>query len=296
MQKMSDRTLVRGPPHPFRLLGFPTRDSSPCPWLAAGCELTKTAGNSKKGERIMKRTRADHLAEWEGLLAALTARAAEVPQLDVSRRKLEQLANQFRDLLPRHKELTASKQELSLQLEQLTQEARQVATVLKVSLKDHFGRRNERLLEFGITPFRGFARKKGEPTAASRKTTAQSLTPPSNVSSSRTTPRGAGLRPAGFPSGAWHNSKSIRRLRQVRNEKGTALRGPRHLPISRRPRARGDLSRPSRGLLCRAVDGRGLCAPGPSTQGVRAPNGRRLTPSLPEPLSAEHECDNARAA
>jgi len=131
----------------------------------------------------MKRTRADHLAEWEALLAALTARAAEVPHLEVSRQKLEQLATQYRDLLPRHKELTASKQELSQQLGQLSDEARKVATVLKVSLKDHLGRRSERLLEFGITPFRSTSRKQGEPTAASRSTpSAQTLTPPSNVS------------------------------------------------------------------------------------------------------------------
>jgi hypothetical protein len=130
----------------------------------------------------MKRTRADHLVEWEALVAALTARAAEVPQLEASRRKLEQLVAQYREVLPRHKELTASKQELSQQLEQLSNEARKVATVLKVSVKEHFGSRSERLLEFGIPPFRGLSRKKGDPEAASRKSTAQTLTPPSPVS------------------------------------------------------------------------------------------------------------------
>jgi hypothetical protein len=51
--------------------------------------------------------------------------------------------------------LTASRQDLSQQMKTLILEGQRVMAVLRVSLKDHYGPRSEKLAEFGLQPFRG---------------------------------------------------------------------------------------------------------------------------------------------
>jgi hypothetical protein len=133
---------------------------------------------------MTKRTRADHVTEWESLVASLTARAAEVPELEVSRTKLNALAAEFRSIVPRQKELTASKQELSKRLAAITTEGREIATVLRVALKASYGKTSERLAEFGIPTFRGVTKKKSGPTQGEAPSTPTPATPPSPSSGS----------------------------------------------------------------------------------------------------------------
>jgi hypothetical protein len=48
----------------------------------------------------------------------------------------------------------ASKQQASQQLTSLMLECQRLATVLRFSLKQHYGPRSEKLTEFGLQPFR----------------------------------------------------------------------------------------------------------------------------------------------
>ena len=51
--------------------------------------------------------------------------------------------------------LAASKQDISRRLQSVLIEAQRLATVLRFALKEHYGPDSEKLVEFGIQPFRG---------------------------------------------------------------------------------------------------------------------------------------------
>ena len=114
---------------------------------------------------------ADHSKEWEDLTASLAANATEVPHLEAQRTNLEKLLAEFRDLTLQQSALQASKQKVSQRLLAVVDEGKNLATVLRVTLKQHYGRRSEDLVKFGLQPFRGFTRKvspvKPEPPASS---------------------------------------------------------------------------------------------------------------------------------
>jgi hypothetical protein len=116
-----------------------------------------------------RRRYADHSKEWEDLTASLAANAAEVPHLEAQRVNLEKLLAEFRDLTLQQAALQANKQKISQRLQTVVDEGMRLATVLRVTLKQHYGRRSEDLVKFGLKPFRGFTRKvspaKPEPPA-----------------------------------------------------------------------------------------------------------------------------------
>lgn len=130
-------------------------------------EPTSTPPTAKP-PRASKRY-SDHSKEWEDLTASLAANAAEVPHLEPQRVSLEKLLAEFRDLTLQQAAFQASKQKVSLRLQAVVDEGKNLATVLRMSLKQHYGRRSEDLLKFGLQPFRGIVRKaspiKPEPPA-----------------------------------------------------------------------------------------------------------------------------------
>lgn len=108
-------------------------------------------------------TYAGMLGDWQRLLAYLAAHSAELPHLDVSRGKLDGLLNQVEAVTKRQALLNAGKQEASRQLKTLMTDGQRLATLLRSSLKEHYGVRSEKLLEFGLQPFRGRKTKPTEP-------------------------------------------------------------------------------------------------------------------------------------
>jgi hypothetical protein len=99
------------------------------------------------------------LGEWQRLLTALQVNQAELPELENQMAQFDTLVGQAEDLFQSQAALSASKQEVSQQLVDLTAECRRLATVLRFSLKQHYGPRSEKLTEFGLQPFRGRTRK-----------------------------------------------------------------------------------------------------------------------------------------
>jgi hypothetical protein len=102
---------------------------------------------------------ADHSKEWEDLTASMAANAAEVPHLEAQRVSLEKMLAEFRDLTLQQAAFQANKQKVSQRLQAVVDQGQKLATVLRVSLKQHYGRRSEDLVKFGMQPFRGFTRK-----------------------------------------------------------------------------------------------------------------------------------------
>jgi TolA-binding protein len=69
--------------------------------------------------------------------------------------KLAGLVVQAGDIAKRQSSLVAEKQEVSKQLRAVINEIRRLSTVIRLSLKEHYGIRSEKLAEFGVQPFRG---------------------------------------------------------------------------------------------------------------------------------------------
>jgi hypothetical protein len=108
-------------------------------------------------------TRSGRLGEWQRLKTALQVNQEDLPELENQRAQFETLVGQAQDLFQSQAALAASKQETSQQLVDLMSECRRLATVLRFSLKQHYGPRSEKLTEFGLQPFRGRTRKPSTP-------------------------------------------------------------------------------------------------------------------------------------
>ncbi len=104
-------------------------------------------------------TYAGQRGDWQGLLDRFAANAEELSYLEVNRLKLQNLLTRAQELSTQQAALTAAKQELSLLVKDVMAEGGRVATVLRQSLKTHYGVRAEKLAEFGVKPFRGRSRK-----------------------------------------------------------------------------------------------------------------------------------------
>ncbi len=97
----------------------------------------------------------DHLSYWQQLLTALADNEGNLPQLTIQREKLEGLLAQALAQVNTQAIHTAAKQLASNELATLIDQGGKLATVLRTSLREHYGSRSEKLTEFRIQPFRG---------------------------------------------------------------------------------------------------------------------------------------------
>ena len=106
------------------------------------------------------------VTDWDQSASAAEANAAELPHLEAPRVKLQGLATQVRGLLVEQSSLAAAKQDVTRQLEKALRQGQSLADFIRTGAREHFGPTSEKLVEFGMVPFRGRSRKKGsEPTA-----------------------------------------------------------------------------------------------------------------------------------
>jgi hypothetical protein len=92
---------------------------------------------------------------WERLIERVAANAPELAHLEVSRAKLEALMTQARQTAAAQAAQVAAKQQASQTMKTTIAEGERLATVLLVSVKEHYGPRSEKVAEFGLKPFRG---------------------------------------------------------------------------------------------------------------------------------------------
>jgi hypothetical protein len=100
---------------------------------------------------------------WKNLSTSLAANSADLPHLEGHRTLLVDVLSRTEGLTTQRAALTASKQEVSQQLEKLMGEGRKLATFLRVGVKQHYGNRAEKLIEFGLRPLR--TRRKADAVA-----------------------------------------------------------------------------------------------------------------------------------
>jgi hypothetical protein len=96
----------------------------------------------------------DVITDWEQTNVSVAANINEVPHLEAPRAKLQTTLEEVRSLLTQQDLHAAAKQQVSQRLRILLADGRKLATFLRTGIKEHFGNRNEKLVEFGIQPFR----------------------------------------------------------------------------------------------------------------------------------------------
>ncbi len=97
---------------------------------------------------------------WAQVAAGVIANEAEVPQLLGGFSRLEVLINLMRSLSVQFATLRASKQEMAQQIKAVLREGDALADFLKTGARAHYGSDSEKLVEFGVQPFRGRPKKK----------------------------------------------------------------------------------------------------------------------------------------
>ena len=97
---------------------------------------------------------------WAQAVAGVLANEAQVPQLLGALPRLELLINLIRSLSVQFAASRASKQEMAQQIKAVLREGDALADFLKTGARAHYGSDSEKLVEFGVQPFRGRAKKK----------------------------------------------------------------------------------------------------------------------------------------
>ena len=91
---------------------------------------------------------------WERLLASMEANGKDFPQLETYRAQLAAMLKTAREAASHQAAMAASKQEASQLLQSMLVEGRKMATFLRLAVKRQYGDRSEKLVEFGLQPFR----------------------------------------------------------------------------------------------------------------------------------------------
>jgi hypothetical protein len=107
----------------------------------------------------IKETYAGQTKEWEGMIRSLAANISTLPQLEGARAKLEGLLGSFRELAAQQAVHQANKQETSKQIQAVVRDGKRTASMVRAVLKEHYGNDSEKLVEFGVQPFRARIRK-----------------------------------------------------------------------------------------------------------------------------------------
>jgi hypothetical protein len=99
-------------------------------------------------------TQAETQSRMELRSRALAANSADLPHLEGHRLKLDGVLGQLKDLKTQQASLTAAKQEISRRFLQVLNEGQKLMTFLDTGVREHYGNRSEKLVEFGQQPFR----------------------------------------------------------------------------------------------------------------------------------------------
>ena len=107
---------------------------------------------------------------WSLLGLGLLANSADLPHLESRRVQLVSIVARATDLLSQQKIQTAAKQDLSRDIEVVLDQGSKIASFLRLGVKQHYGTRSEKLVEFDLLPFRGKPQPVEPPVTEAQKT------------------------------------------------------------------------------------------------------------------------------
>src|SRR5215212_5518255 len=95
------------------------------------------------------------VAGWEVTATGLAANQPQLQHLDGHRIQLQEGTVQFKALSTQFNVLTTSKQEVCKDMQELFRQVEALMVYLRAAVRQHYGRDSEKLIEFGLQPFRG---------------------------------------------------------------------------------------------------------------------------------------------
>jgi hypothetical protein len=101
---------------------------------------------------------------WERLLASLEANAPDFPQLESYRTQLKAMLEVVRETSAQQAAMAATKQEATKRLQGTLATGRKLANFLRNGVRQHYGNRAEKLVEFDLKPLRPRVRTTTEVT------------------------------------------------------------------------------------------------------------------------------------
>jgi hypothetical protein len=99
---------------------------------------------------------------WEELLTALGENSGDLSQLDLPRQRLQITLDQIRGFAAEQAAFTASRQQATERVYFLLAQGRKLATVLRASVREHYGNRSQKVAEFGLQPLHTRPRRAGD--------------------------------------------------------------------------------------------------------------------------------------
>jgi hypothetical protein len=108
---------------------------------------------------------------WEKVTKGVAANADEVSHLVDHSTQLEQKAARMRFLSVEQAALTASKQLITQEMQRLFREGQTLLDFVQTGVRQHYGLRSDKLVEFGLRPFRGKTPAPAPETTANPDTT-----------------------------------------------------------------------------------------------------------------------------
>ncbi len=100
---------------------------------------------------------------WAHTSAAVQANEDDLPHLQPSRVKLDGFRDRAEALSNEQSAFAAGKQEATRQLQEVLRAGNALADLLRTGVREHYGPSSEKLVEFGIQPFRGRTKKAQPP-------------------------------------------------------------------------------------------------------------------------------------
>ena len=101
---------------------------------------------------------------WERLLASLEVNAPDFPQLESYRTQLKAMLEAARESAAHQAAMAATKQEATKRLQGTLADGRKLANFLRNGVRQHYGNRAEKLVEFDLKPLRPKIRTTAEVT------------------------------------------------------------------------------------------------------------------------------------
>ena len=89
---------------------------------------------------------------WDKMDTAMIANNGDVAHLTFRLPALRERSQRMRSLYAQHAALAATRQAITQEMEQLIEEGDQIFRGLKEGLRDYYGKRNRKLVEFGVDP------------------------------------------------------------------------------------------------------------------------------------------------
>jgi len=96
---------------------------------------------------------------WEKMDTAIIANQQQVGHLESSLGELRSLGQTVRLLYAQHAALTASKQQIWKELQEAIRKGNAILKFLREGVRAYYGKESDKVIEFGVQPFRGTTRK-----------------------------------------------------------------------------------------------------------------------------------------